>query len=244
MTTGMLVGLLTLGELVLMLGALSVFLFLRQRRYHRVAVALSQRLKAQQAESENSASEAPGYAELLKSELEQATALLEADAQEEGGLHGEAQARDALSLRQRFLEIELASLADQETCMDQLHARIEAFGALRREMASEAAPAETEQAGETTAESTPDTKTDTSPEEIAHLKQVIDNQFQVIRQMRGLLDAQARGSAELQALLDTLETDSGMPTAPSETEPAAVERDVQIPDEAGDVDLAEAASGK
>ncbi len=244
MTNAILVSLLTLGELVLVLGGLSVFLFLRQRRLQRVAAVLGQRLKEAEARAdEATAAEAPGYADLLRSEVDQLTTLLEADEREEDGLHGEVQAREALALRKRFLEIELGALTEHETCMDQLHARIDGFTGLMHEMQPPAAAAAPETSGNDGGE--PAGGADTGAEEVAHLKRVIDNQFQVIRQMRALLEAQTQGSAQLEALLETLEKEMDAREPAAETpEPAAADREVQIPEAVGEVDLAEAASGK
>jgi recombinational DNA repair ATPase RecF len=75
--------------------------------------------------------------------------------------------------------------------------------------------------------------------------------IQVIRQMRSLLEAQTQGSAQLEALLETLESEMGAhqgadvpANAEAVTDPAPVDREVQIPADAGEVDLSEAATGK
>lgn len=213
-------------EVLLLVSVLSGYLYVRNRRHTRTIARLSQPLpqtpaaptvpvaEPAPAPAPEDRSEIRVYSDFLREELEASSLMLgsgtvsEAAGETDPGPETESQqgqVREMLAARHQFLQLELDAQAlhsDPEARRQHIVQQMQNLFATFTPVAAAPAPAAEDGAGEEAGTLAREQQLES---QLAHLRTVVGNQQDVMRELRGLLEQEMGESEELRGIIAKLQ---------------------------------------
>lgn len=214
-------GILALLEIFVLVSGVAVYLYLRNRKQNRTISRLQSSLNQKPAQAEiievekqvaASEVETQSYSDFLRDELDASNTLLGTDggASGEDGEEGDSEAdlvRHMLAARHQFLQLELDAQAmgkDPEAKRKHIVEQMQGLLATLNSLRSEPEP-ETETVEEEVTDEATLAREKQLESQISHLRTVINNQQDVMRELRELLEKEMSDSEEMRAIVSKLQ---------------------------------------
>lgn len=224
-------GMLAILEVLLLVSVTAGWLYVRNRRNSRTIARLTASLQqrgepdgaseppAADAVSTQATAEDPGrsFSDFLREELEASSVMLGSDAASESGTEadpeadtdtagGQAQVRQMLAARHQFLQLELdAQDMHQDPQARRRHIVEQMQNLLATFTPVAAGAAEAEPAGEPDADSEALAREQQLESQLSHLRTVVGNQQDVMRELRQLLEKEMGESEEMREIIARLQ---------------------------------------